>query len=359
LNFRPEDGSLERAYASLAAMEGLNAPAPQRPFSVKAAALRAYPGLLACATAAVAATWVSQHYNSPVMMFALLFGLALNFLYHYSRCAPGIDLASKTLLRTGVALLGARITLEELLLRGWVPIVVVVLAVVSTIAVGALGARVLRLPQAFGLLSGGAVGICGASAALAIAAVLPQSKTNQRDAVLAVVLVTALSTVAMVIYPALAGLLHLSPHSTGLFLGGAIHDVAQVVGAGYSVSNGVGDEAIIIKLLRVALLLPVVLCITTVVRGKNGGALHAPPVPYFLFGFAALVCARSIGLVHAPLAGLLNDMSRWCLAAALVAMGMKTSLNSLLSVGWRPLALMVLETTWIAAVMLFGIQTLR
>src|SRR6185312_7645057 len=112
------------------------------------------------------------------------------------------------------------------------------------------------LSSVFGVLSGGAVAICGASAALAIASVLPRSDTRERDTILAVVSVTALSTIAMILYPVFAISIGLDHRHAGVFIGGTIHDVAQVVGAGYTISNETGDIATYVKLLRVAMLLP-------------------------------------------------------------------------------------------------------
>ena len=132
-----------------------------------------FPGVLACAVVAAAATFLSEHYSAPVMLFALLLGLAMNFLSGDGACKPGIEFTSRTLLRLGVALLGLRITLSQIAELGWQPIAIVVLTVALTIAVSMLAARLLGFQTLFGLLSGGATAICGASAAMALAAALP------------------------------------------------------------------------------------------------------------------------------------------------------------------------------------------
>lgn len=328
--------------------------------SARQAAARLYPGLLATSTVALAATWLAQHYRSPVMLFALLFGLALNFLTEEGRCGDGIDFAATTVLRWGVALLGARITLGQVLSLGWSPLVLVLAGVVSTIGFGVLGSRLLRLPRSFGVLSGGAVGICGASAALAIAAVLPAHKDRQRDTALAVVIVTTLSTMAMIAYPPLAVAAHLPPAQAGLFLGGTIHDVAQVVGAGYAVSPTTGDVAAVVKLFRVSLLVPIVMAIGMSARSKpeHGQRRSLPWPPIFLFGFALMICLRSLALIPDPAATALSEVSRWCLTIAIAGLGMKTSLKSLTSVGWRPVTLMAAETVWLAAAIFFGLKVL-
>jgi uncharacterized integral membrane protein (TIGR00698 family) len=228
-----------------------------------------------------------------------------------------------------------------------------VAGVASTITVGYLVSRLLGLTRTYGILSGGAVGICGASAALAIASVLPKHKDSERDVILAVVVVTALSTLAMIFYPMLVTAIGLDHQRAGLFLGGTIHDVAQVVGAGYMISQKTGDIATYVKLLRVAMLLPVVGTIAFVLsRGRVGQTGMKVPLPWFLFGFAALVALNSLGVLAKPVVDGAGEVSRWCLVVAIAALGMKTSFKALIAAGWRPVATMILETLWIAVLVL-------
>jgi uncharacterized integral membrane protein (TIGR00698 family) len=318
---------------------------------------RIYPGLLVAATIALAATWLSQQYRSPVMLFALLFGMTFHFLYEEGRCVAGIEFSSKAVLRVGVALLGARITANQILELGSMPIATVIGAIVSTIALGAFAAKRLGLGWSFGVLSGGAVGICGASAALAIASVLPRAPQSERDTILTVVTVTLLSTIAMIVYPLFVTALGFDHVHAGIFLGGTIHDVAQVVGAGYSISPQTGDVATYVKLLRVTMLLPVVFSIAFVVsRGAKSGQTSAKlSLPLFLVGFAVLVALNSSGVLPKVAVDLANDVSRWCLVTAIAALGMKTSFKDLAAVGWKPIALMVLETAWISAITVIAV----
>jgi uncharacterized integral membrane protein (TIGR00698 family) len=312
------------------------------------------PGVLVSGTIAMAATFLSDHYGGPVMLFALLLGIAFNFLSEEGRCRAGIGFASRTILRAGVALLGARITVGAALALGPTPLVVAALGVVLTLLFGAFFARVLGLSRFFGLLTGGAVGICGASAALAIASILPRGGdgVSERDTIFTVLGVTTLSTIAMVAYPILATALGLDQERAGIFLGATIHDVAQVVGAGYSLSNEAGDAATLTKLLRVAMLVPVVLVLGVVLaRGREKGAKQ-PLLPLFLVVFVALVVVNSLGLLPEPLRLLLVDASRWALVAAIAALGMKTRLKELAAVGPKALALLVSETAWIAVLCL-------
>jgi uncharacterized integral membrane protein (TIGR00698 family) len=345
-------------FASLEGMEGLPSRVASRPQPWGLARLRkVYPGLLAAGVIGLAATWLSQHYAAPVMLFALLLGMAFHFLHEEGRCVAGIEFSSKTILRFGVALLGARITVGQILDLGLMPIVTVLVGVATTIGVGVLAARRLGLSRSFGVLSGGAVGICGASAALAIASVLPRDRDSERDTIFAVVTVTALSTMAMITYPMIVTALGLDHVRAGIFLGGTIHDVAQVVGAGYTISPKTGDIATYVKLLRVSLLLPVVFTLAFVVRrwGADGQGAAKAPLPWFLFAFAGLVAANSFGLIAKPMGDAANALSRACLVTAIAALGMKTSFGDLVKVGWRPVALMVFETLWVGVVVLAAV----
>jgi uncharacterized integral membrane protein (TIGR00698 family) len=210
----------------------------------------------------------------------------------------------------------------------------------------------------FGILTGGAVAICGASAALAIASVLPRHAESERDTILTVVAVTALSTLAMIFYPVLVPWLHFDHVHAGLFLGGTIHDVAQVIGAGFMISPETGDVATYVKLLRVAMLLPVVSVIAwTTARSEGAGTTRKGPlVPTFLIGFAVLVAINSTGYLPKFAVDGATDVSRWCLVTAIAALGMKTSFRSLVAVGWRPICLMVIETVWIAVLVIISVK---
>ena len=308
------------------------------------------PGLAVAAVVGIAATFPSLHYKASAMLFALLLGMALNFLAEEGQCLPGIQFASSVVLRTGVALLGLRITLSQVAALGWGTVALVVVSVALTVLIGIAVARAMKLGASFGTLTGGAVAICGASAALAIAAVLPNHAKLERDASFTVIGVTALSTLAMIVYPIVAGAFGFSDHAAGIFIGATIHDVAQVVGAGYSISQDAGDTATIVKLLRVAMLLPVCIVIGLALHVSGARAAHAAPVlPWFAVAFAILVLVASTGWLPDSVSDLGSSLSRWCLVTAIAAIGMKTSLKSLVDMGLKPVMLLVIETVFLAA----------
>ena len=324
------------------------------------------PGALICAVIALSATFLSEHYGGPQLLYALLIGLSLHFLSLQESTKIGINFCAKTVLRIGVALLGIRITLGQVSQLGVSVGVLLVLAVALTIGLGILLARWLKRPIEEGILSGGSVGICGASAALAISSVLAQTKENERFTLLAVVGVTVLSTTAMVLYPFIINLLDLSPTQSGIFLGGTIHDVAQVVAAGMMMGQEAGETATVVKLFRVVLLMPVVLLIAFFSR-RNSEAARAPDavrvkvplVPTFLVGFIVLVFVASTGLVPPVVVSTANDISRWCLVIAIAAAGVKTSFEDLKLLGWQPVVMLVTETAVIASFVLAAIFVLK
>ena len=312
------------------------------------------PGLIVSAMVAAAATFLSEHYGAPVMLFALLLGMAMNFLSGDGVCKPGIEFTAREILRVGVALLGIRITLEQIVALGWQPVVMVVMSVVVTILVSIVAARAMGFNTLFGLLTGGATAICGASAALALAAALPGHAKKEQATLFTVIGVSALSTVAMILYPMIAQFFNLTPLHAGFFLGGTIHDVAQVVGAGYSMSHETGDSATVVKLMRVAMLLPVILCaaMITRARGAEPGSKRPPLLPWFAVGFVILAAANSTGFIPQVVQDAGNSLSRWCLVIAISALGMKTQLKELAAVGIKPILLMVGETVFLGALVL-------
>ena len=323
-----------------------------------------FSGLLLCAAIALVATFLATHYGGPQLLYALLIGLAMHFMVKKSSIKPGVDFCGRTVLRLGVALLGARITLGQVAQLGWSSALLIISAVALTVAFGVLLAKWLNRSRDEGFLSGGAVAICGASAALAVASVLPQNPRNERFTLLTVVGVTVLSTVAMIVYPFALQFLASSPQQAGLFLGGTIHDVAQVVAAGMLLGPEAGDTATVVKLFRVMLLTPVVVVIALLYRkqmseavaaaaadGQSAGSAKAsvPLIPGFLLAFIVLMLLASSKVFPPSWVTVASDASRWCLVAAIAAAGVKTSFEDLLKLGWQPVIMLVAETVFIAA----------
>ena len=319
---------------------------------MKAVALR-IPGLALCLVVTALAYLLSEWLELPALLVALLLGLLAYRLVDRPQLQAGIDFSAESLLKLGVALLGARISIEQVLQLGMTPLLLVLVGISCTIGFGLLAARSIGLSRSAGLLSAGAVAICGASAALALASVLPARDDSKQHLLFTIIAVTAFSTIAMLFYPLLATILFNDDMATGLFLGGTIHNVPQAIGAGYVISDASGDAATLIKLLRVAMLAPVVMLVGLLAR-RPAAAGNGSPLPLFLLGFVALVVANSLGWLGGAQA-LLDELSGVLLVVALAAIGMKASIGDMLRLGWRPLALVLAETVFLAALVAGGL----
>ncbi len=332
---------------------------PPAPISLRDKIRAIAPGLLIVLMVAMAAQFLSDHYGAPVMLMAILLGMPLQFLSEDARAQAGILFASRSILRIGVALLGVRVSAEMLAQIGAANVILVLLAVAATILISVALAPLIGKNRLFGFLTGGAVAICGASAAMAISSLLPNRAESERDLSFTVISVTLMSTLAMILYPVLTEQLGLGPKLAGVFLGGTIHDVAQVVGAGYSVSDEVGDISTLVKLLRVTLLAPVVFIGALVLRNSvPAGAKRPPLVPGFVLAFLLLAAANSAHLVPAVVIGPIDTLSRAMLVTAVAAVGMKTSLAELKDVGGAAIVIIIAQTVFLAALVLAGLMFL-
>ncbi len=312
-----------------------------------------FPGVAVATAVALAASFIAQRYGAPAMLMGLLLGMAFHFLNETPRVGPGLELAAVKALRLGVALLGLRLTVADVVSLGWTPVLLVIFAVLATLLFGVVLSRILGCDRQLGVLTGGSVAICGASAAMAISSVLPKGPDTQRQTLFTIIGVTSLSTIAMVLYPIIGDVLQLNDQEMGIFIGATIHDVAQVVGAGYSVSPATGDLGTFIKLLRVAMLVPVVLMIGIVFRTKVSSAVDrqkAPAVPLFLIGFIVLFAVNSSGFIPSEVIQPVANLAPVLLLVAIAALGIRTSMQEVMTIGMKPVMLIVGETFFIAAV---------
>ena len=328
------------------------------------------PGLALSALVAIAAVMlaplVARVAPIPAMVIALFIGIALNPVARRPLFQPGIVFCLKTLLRWAVALLGLRVALGEIVALGLPTAVLVVVAMVLTIAAGFLFARWFKQEAGYGALAGAGTAVCGASATLATSIVVPDYKGKEADVAFVVVAVNALSTAAMVLYPLICTALGFDDQATGIMLGATIHDVAQVVGAGYAVSEPVGNTAVIVKLFRVFLLLPMVLAIGWYFARHAVTADAAKiPFPTFALVFVALCVVNSIALswpaiapAYASIKAPLVEASTWGLLIAIGALGLGTSLPAIAALGWRHVATVTGTTLVILAVVTAGLMVL-
>jgi uncharacterized integral membrane protein (TIGR00698 family) len=328
------------------------------------------PGILLAAAVAVISYVISPLLKpllpAPTMVVALVIGMLAYPIAAKPVFQPGLIFCVRHLLRWAVALLGLRIALGDIVALGFGSAVVVVLGMAVTVVVGLAAARMLRLSDSFGALAGAATAVCGASAALATASVLPDYRQKSLDVAFVVIGVNLLSTVAMILYPLIASPLGLGDTATGVMLGGTIHDVAQVVGAGYAVSTPVGNAAVIVKLFRVFLLLPVTLAIGWYFSARETPAGRAPfPVPVFAVVFLLLCFFNTaepyfdLGPAYDRTKAVLGEFSNWGLLIAISALGLGTTFASLSTLGWRHLATLTGTTLVILFVVTLGLLAIQ
>ncbi len=309
------------------------------------------PGLALAALATLAAAYVSDHYGAPLTLMCLLFGLSMNFLSVDSRLEPGLTVASRTLLRWGIVLVAARVTFGQIAQLGPQALIAIVIIVGLTLGCGVLAARKLGFSPAFGALCGGAVAICGASAAMAFASLLGEKRIAQAQLTLVLVGISACSAVAMALYPALAHHLHFGDVRAGFMLGASIHDVAQALGAGYSFSPEAGETATIVKLTRVALLAPAMAVVALFIPKDPDATISTPILPWFVIGFFGLAAVNSFGLIPPLVATSASKGATALLACAVTATGIRSNMQTLTQTGPRPLLAIV-----IASVLALGLS---
>jgi uncharacterized integral membrane protein (TIGR00698 family) len=302
------------------------------------------PGLAVTVLATLAAAYVSDHYGAPLTLMCLLFGLALNFLGTDSRLGPGLAFASRTLLRWGIVFVAARVTLTQIAELGPVALLSVVVIVGVTLAVGVLAGRLFGFTAAFGALCGAAVAICGASAAMAFASLLGERRASQAQLTLVLVGISAMSAVAMTLYPILAHHLRFDDLQAGFLMGAAIHDVAQSLGAGYAFSPVAGETATIVKLARVALLAPAMMAVAVFIPREPGAKISSFVLPWFVVGFFGLAGVNSLGFIPHTVADASAAASTALLACAVTATGVRSNMQSLTKEGLRPMLVIITAT---------------
>jgi len=322
---------------------------PLRLAGVRDFARSRLPGVSFCLVIVLAAGYIAEHYGSPLILGTLLLGMALHSISAYEEFSPGLEFCAKHVLRIGVALLGIKITFAQISQLGIKPYWIVLSVVIGTLVFSLILGRLIKLNLNKAIISGAAVGICGVSAALAVASVLDNEKVQEQHLLCTLVGVTGISTLCMIIYPGLAVSLGLSEADIGMFLGASIHDVAQVFGAGDMVSDQVAQIATYTKMLRVALLVPVIMLIAFMFRKTNGEkSTIERAFPPFLIVFLLLVVVANFQVIPQPATDFISDVSKLCLCVAIAALGARTNLLEMLKVGKKPLLMLVCNTLFIA-----------
>jgi uncharacterized integral membrane protein (TIGR00698 family) len=270
--------------------------------------------------------------------------------------ASGVNFSARKLLRIAVGFFGLRVSLQEIAQVGLPGLTVSVLVVVSTLAIGTwVGMKLMKLDRDTALLTAAGSAICGAAAVLAFESTLQSEPHKSAMAVGSVVL---FGTLSMFLYPLAVhlGWLHLDTLGVGLFFGGTIHEVAQVVGAASNVSPEATHIATIVKMTRVMLLVPVLLVIGMWVnRARNAadtadtasGTKRKLAIPWFALGFLALVIVNSLHVLPDTATHSLNTLDTFALTMAMTALGIETRIAQIRQAGPRALVTGAILNAWL------------
>ena len=289
-----------------------------------------------------------RHYGLSALTLAIVLGIVVGNTFFprvAARTAVGVDFSKSTLLRLGIVLFGLRITFQDIAAVGWAGIIIDALMVAATFLIAVqLGTRVFRLDRETSTLIGAGSALCGAAAVMATE---PVVQGQPYKVSVAVATVVVFGTLAMFAYPLLYPSLGLSEHAYGVFTGSTVHEVAQVVAAGRSVSEAAAETAVIEKMLRVMMLAPFLMVLSglkeharEVGRDEGRSASRAPiAIPWFAVLFIVASLVNSLHLLPASAVAGLTDIDTLILATAMAALGLQTQVGAIRRAGVRPLLL--------------------
>ncbi len=329
-----------------------------RPATATARAIAIVPGLLLATAIALAAGAISGLIPAtiPAVTIAILIGIVVGQLLpgHAEALAPGLAFTALRVLRLGIVLIGARLSFEQVARIGIPATVVVVVTMAAALALVLGLARLARLEPRLAVLLAVGAAVCGNSAVVATAPVIG---ARSRDVAFAVATVTVFGTAAVFIYPIIGHAIPLGDVSFGLWTGIAVNDTSQVVAASSAFSAQALDVATVVKLIRNALMAPLLVGIawtwmrTGGVPGATSVGLRRA-VPVFVLGFVAMTVLRSVGIIGPDLAQVLTSASGWCILVGLAAVGLNIRVAELRAIGGQAFAV------GLGAAVIIGLATL-
>jgi uncharacterized integral membrane protein (TIGR00698 family) len=325
--------------------------------------VKTYAPGFALIAALVALAFEINHLQSAISPLALCvaFGfIVANFIQWPSFAAPATKISSKTLMRIGVALLGAQVSvvsLKEIGLKG-----VITVAIVVTFTIfGILGlSKLFKMSGDLGLLIGVGFGVCGATA---VAAIRPQTRATEEETSYAIGLISLCGTLSIFLLPFLGHILNLDTREFGSWAGAAVHDVGQVVATASVWGDDADKYAIVVKLARVCLLAPIVLILsirhrkwlTSQGKSETAGA-KVPLIPYFVLGFIAVATIHNLFEINETLLDYTVLVSKLLLGAGLVALGSGVRWKAIRAIGPRPMAMGMVAWVIVAGVALAAVK---
>ena len=288
----------------------------------------------------------------------MIVGIVLGMLYANSlrnnlpdTWVPGIQFCSKRVLRFGIILYGFRLTFQNVLDVGLPAILIDAIVVTLTICGGVLVGKLLKMDKDIALLASVGSGICGAAAVLGAESAI---KAKPYKTAVAVSTVVIFGTLAMFVYPVLYrnGVFDLNPQQMGIYTGSTVHEVAHVVGAGNAMGPEVSNSAIIVKMIRVMMLVPVLLVISffmmrAAMMSGEGSSRGKINMPWFAILFLVVIAFNSFDLLPAGLVDFINTFDTFLLTMAMTALGAETSIDKFRKAGFKPFVLAFILFIWL------------
>ena len=317
-------------------------------------------GILLMALFACAAFYIGEVDMMKAISFSpMIIGIILGMLYANSlrnnlpeTWTPGIVFCSKRILRIGIILYGFKLTFQDITAVGLPAIIIDAIVVIVTILLGVFVGRLLKMDRSIALLTACGSAICGAAAVMGVDGAI---RPKPYKTAVSVATVVIFGTLSMFLYPILyrAGIFDMPADQMGIFAGSTIHEVAHVVGAGNAMGPEISDSAIIVKMIRVMMLVPVLLVIAFFVardvenREDGSGVKTKIQVPWFAIMFLLVICFNSLDLLPASVVSFITTLDTFLLTMAMTALGAETSIEKFKKAGFKPVLLAAIIYCWL------------
>ncbi len=295
---------------------------------------------------------VADTLHLSALLLVILLGMAVASVVSLPEAVgPGVAMAQRPILRWAVAGLGFRLSLREIIAIGGAGLAVVVISTLATLVFGWWIARRLGVPEKLGTLLGVGSAICGASAVVAADSVVHADK---RDSAIALGTITLLGTIGIVVYPIIGRLLGLNDFVYGVWDGASLHEMAQVVAAGFGMSDEAARVATVVKLARICLLAPVIFWLAWSLRKRHlaEGKPHVAPVPWFLVMFLIFAAVNSADVFSTGTVEMVRKADLWLLCVGMAGVGLQTGFHDIRAAGPAPLLAGLLQWIFLAVVSL-------
>lgn len=304
--------------------------------------------ILAILSYSLASLPLISYLNLSSLIIAILLGMLIgNLIKLPDLVKPGLVFSSKTILRLAIILLGFKLSITDVSQVGGKGLLIVILTTATTLIFTLWVGKKLQLNRNLTMLIGAGTSICGASA---IAAVAPIVKANEEDTAFAIATITIFGTISMLLFPLIYQILNLPELLYAVWAGSSIHEVAQVVAAGFAAGETTGQFATIVKLSRVILIIPVTIIIglVEIKRMKASTGTNELIIPWFVFGFLLTIIINSLNLIPAPIVDNIVILDGFLLTVAMAGMGLATNFQNMRKVGTKAFYLGLTTTLFIA-----------